>query len=437
MAIGTVRSPLERQNRATGGERTIGSTSSGGRVNLRSFSDVQSSSQNISSGSSNKTKSRNRRKAPAVIDIRPNKNNQKGLQGSAEGDVFAVVQEIESKDTDDTSTSAENYLARLNQTISTVRENAGVKSPVSFSQERTTQLSSGARRIDDPSLSGTGFGASARGGGSAGGASSVARTSGVLGLPTPDNLQEAMRLSYESKNSGMSAFLQQAVSSALMAGFRAMSPDNDDEQRRGIFEEIGQNINRFTTSIRETYSQPQNLNNVLQALGNQAGVGTGFNVAFNNTMVQQFSGVAPRSFTFNWKLYAEDPGQSANIMKTIQLLRLASHPELIDPLLNIIRYPAIIKRFDIRSPNGLILFPIFPSVITDIVVDYSASGAPFFFKNGMPASVSLTISITEITSRTRNDFRGDSGGGGGGGSGDPGGPGQLAPGGFDAAGGGG
>ena len=394
------------------GAKIIGSTRSGGVVRTRSVSEIAAANanKNISSGKSNKTKSRSNRKAPAVVNIIP--------KGSSEGDVLCCIEEIESKDTDDTSTSVENYLSRLNRTLGTVRSNIGVSTPVAFSQEKTTQLSSGARRIEDPSLSGTGFGASASGGGSAGGASSVARTSGVLGLPTPDNLQEAMRLSYESKNSGMSAFLQQAVGSALMAGFRAMSPDNNEQQRKDIFEEIGKKVESFTTSIRETYSQPQNLNNVLQALGNQAGIGTGFNVAFNNTMVQQFSGVAPRSFTFNWKLYAEDPGQSANIMKTIQLLRLASHPELIDPLLNIIRYPAIIKRFDIRSPNGLILFPIFPSVITDIVVDYSASGSPFFFKNGMPASVSLSISITEITSRTRNDFRGDSGGGGGD-SGDP------------------
>ena len=55
--------------------------------------------------------------------------------------------------------------------------------------------------------------------------------------------------------------------------------------------------------------------------------------------------------------------------------------------------------------KGLIIFPIFESVITDITVDYSASGSPFFFKSGAPTSVALSLTIMEITSRVRGDYQ--------------------------------
>jgi hypothetical protein len=112
----------------------------------------------------------------------------------------------------------------------------------------------------------------------------------------------------------------------------------------------------------------------------------------------------PRSFNFRWKLYADSEAGSSAIFQIIQIFKEAAHPTLVDPLLNIVRYPARLSRFDIRSPNGLIIFPIFESVITDITVDYSASGAPFFFKSGAPTSVALSLSITEVTSKTRNDY---------------------------------
>ena len=385
-------------------------TKTGGVVRTRTPAEIAAANKNFSSGKSKKSSSRNKKRGPRILDSRPKKGNR---EGASEGDNIIIIQEVTSRDRDDTSTSAAEYLSRLNKTITTINQNAGIKAPTSFQQKRQTQLSTGARRLEDPSLAGTGFGASSSGGGSAGGASSVARTSAVIGLPTPDNLQEAMRLSYESKNQTMSNILQQAVGAAVNAGFKALRPGLDDNVRRDEFDQIGRTISGKLTDLRKFYSNPAALDNVVGALMNQAGLGSGFQVAFNNTMVQQFSGVAPRSFTFNWKLYAEDPSQSANIFKTIQILKEASHPELVDPILNIIRFPAILKKFEIRSPNGLIIFPIFPSVITDVVVDYSASGSPYFFKNGMPASIALTISITEITSRTRNDFRGDSGGGGG------------------------
>ena len=327
----------------------------------------------------------NRFNRPDVLDARPRKNNQSQTPGTPEGDVILTIQEFHSPDVDDQSTTLENSLGvTTNATTPGIRNGQVAK----FNQSDRTQQNR------------TSFG---RGAGGRSGRSTITSSVATIGLPTPDNLQEAMRIGYESKNMGMSAFLQNAVNNALAAGIKAMTLS--EEEAQATFNNIGSQLSQLTERVGNMYSNPAALDNVLGALANQAGVGTGFNTAFNNTFVQQFSGVAPRTFTFTWKLYANDQAESSNIFKIIDLLKTRSHPELVDPLLNIIKYPSVLKRFDIRSPNGLIIFPIFESVITDIVVDYSASGSPFFFKSGAPASISLTMSITEITSRTSEDYQ--------------------------------
>ena len=328
----------------------------------------------------------NRFNRPDVLDARPRKNNQSQTPGTPEGDVIVTIQEFHSPDVDDQSTTLENSFGIITNATTPGIGNGQV---AKFNQSDRTQQNR------------TSVG---RGAGGRSGRSSIISSVATIGLPTPDNLQEAMRISYESKNSGMSAFLQHAVNNALADGIRAMTLS--EENAKDEFESIGLTVSRHFENIGDMYSNPNALDNVLMALANQAGVGgPDFNTAFNNTFVQQFSGVAPRTFTFTWKLYANNQAESSNIFKIVDLLKTRSHPELVDPFLNIIKYPSVLKRFDIRSPNGLIIFPIFESVITDIVVDYSASGSPFFFKSGAPASISLTMSITELTSRTSEDYK--------------------------------
>ena len=93
--------------------------------------------------------------------------------------------------------------------------------------------------------------------------------------------------------------------------------------------------------IRNDFAEGDAMNNLLR-MGNMVGDNgvEGGATAFNNTMLQQFEGVQPRTFTFQWKLYAADAGQSAAIFQIIRLLKQASHPRIINPALDIIEYPS-------------------------------------------------------------------------------------------------
>ena len=384
------------------GSRIIGRTSSGGMVRTRSQSEIRAAEAKASAAARSNSNRRganssNRRKPTEIIDLRncANKSN-KNI-----GDVRVAVQENFSADMDDDRTTAVNALKRLREAVAKGSSKSSVDAPLSF--DNTSGLINdlqGARRLSDPTLRGTGFGAGGAGGSGSG--SGMGSMSAILGLPTPDNLQENLRIGYDSKNQGVVAHLQNAIMQGLNSGIKALASGDDTafkEIESEVMARFDKEVNRFTGPGSGTQMM-----NLVGALANMSGFGTGFNVAFNNTMVQQFTGVSPRSFTFQWRLYADDESQSRQIFRTIHLLKLISHPVIVNDFLNIVRFPMVIKEFDIRSPNGLRIFPIFPSVITDVVADYTGSGVPTFFKSGAPTSVNLSVSLTEITSLTRQDY---------------------------------
>ena len=371
----------------------------------------------VSKGNYNKKQAK---KTPPLYDARFRKNSNVStkdgiLLASSNGledpvDIlFTLVKNIEA-DTDDSNTTLNNFLKRqLENKDKTFEQelNQGV-----LKLPQGPVISRASNKIIDPyltkssSVRANGFsGAGLTGaGGGGGGSAGISASGGTIGLPTPDNLVENIRLGYTSRSKPLFA----AIQNALQAGVRAAATGLiDDNQRDSSMAQIQDIAKSLTGSLEEGFAKSGNdtLMNLIR-LGNMVGDNggaSGLN-SFNNTMLQQFSGVEPRTFSFQWKLYAADGGQSSTIFQIIKLLKQAAHPELVPGILDIVKYPMILQRFDVRGPHGAIIFPIFESVISGITVDYSASGAPYFFKSGAPVSIGLNLTITEIRSLTRGDF---------------------------------
>ena len=365
----------------------------------------------VSNGNYNKNQARQTSK---ILDARPKLASSNGLDASNGLDdpvdiLFTLVKNIEA-DTDDSNTTLNNFLKRqLENKDKTFEQelNQGV-----LKLPQGPVISRASNKIIDPyltkssSVRANGFGGAGLtgAGGGGGGSAGISASGGTIGLPTPDNLVENIRLGYTSRSKPLFA----AIQNALQAGVRAAATGLiDDDQRSASMTQIQEIAKSLTGSLEEGFAKPGNdtLMNLIR-LGNMVGDNggaSGLN-SFNNTMLQQFSGVEPRTFSFQWKLYAADGGQSSTIFQIIKLLKQAAHPEIVSDILDIVKYPMILQRFDIRGPNGAIIFPIFESVISGITVDYSASGAPYFFKSGAPVSIGLNLTITEIRSLTRGDF---------------------------------
>lgn len=390
---------LTAATRPGAGGRIIGTTASGGFVRTRSSAEIAAdNARNASSGIKNKRNRRNSNPVKNVVDIRHVRSDN----GGAQGQIVASLIERTSRDNDAQNTTLSEWLKKKidsnDQEFLRSLDQGVLRLPqggvVGLRRNNQTYRSDTRNRAI-----GGGFGGGSAGGG--GGNAGISASGGTIGLPTPDNLVENMRLNYTSRSQPVFA----AIQNALQRGVRAAATGLiDPAQQQSSIDAITNEALGVFESIRDDFNKRDALNNLLR-LGNMVGdKGAENATSFNNTILQQFEGVQPRTFSFQWKLYAADAGQSAAIFQIIKLLKQASHPRIVNPALDIIEYPATLKNFQIRSPNGVIIFPIFESVITGITADYSASGAPYFFKGGAPTSIGLNLTITEIRSLTRSDW---------------------------------
>ena len=390
-----------------GGAKIIGSTRSGGIVRTRSAAEIAAASKNsFSSGSSNKRNRRRNNPVNNVVDARHIKSNN----GGAQGQIICSLINKTSRDRDDKNNTLSEWLKRkletndqeflrdLNQGVLRLPQGGVIgirKNKQLYTTDTRTRAVSG------------GFGGGSAGGGT--GRAGIASSGGTIGLPTPDNLVENMRLNYSSRAQPVFAAIQNALQNGIRAGARGViGADKGGTTIEETIATIQKEAASVFSEIDKDFTERNALNNLIR-MGNMVGDrGVNDATSFNNTMLQQFEGVQPRTFSFQWKLYAANAGESASIFQIIDLLKQASHPLVVNPSLDIIEYPMTLKNFQIRSPNGVIIFPIFESVISGITVDYSASGAPYFFKGGAPTSISLNLTITEIRSLTREDWTGGS-----------------------------
>jgi len=118
---------------------------------------------------------------------------------------------------------------------------------------------------------------------------------------------------------------------------------------------------------------------------------------------QQYSGTEPRKFSFSWDLVIQTAEEAKTIFEIIQKFKEYSAPE---QLLS----AAILKApnyWDIKLGNKLLnsSMNIQHSVVTQVDVDYAASGIMDMYFDGTPKFIKLTIGFAEIRAITREDFK--------------------------------
>lgn len=136
-----------------------------------------------------------------------------------------------------------------------------------------------------------------------------------------------------------------------------------------------------------------------------------------------FEGVGFRDFTFSYKLIPSNPEEAETIIKIINNLKYYSLPAEDSGFANVetvLKYPAIweinlLKRNEIEGSNqesvkeerakteikNLIRFS--DLVLTDLNITYGKSGEGefYFFRNGMPNEINVSMKFTEMKFLTR------------------------------------
>jgi hypothetical protein len=158
----------------------------------------------------------------------------------------------------------------------------------------------------------------------------------------------------------------------------------------------------------------------------QRGLG-GANIAINPKMSLLYKGPGKfRKFVFEFPMIAKNKTESLEIEGIIKAFRKSTLPGYAEPAMNMVTgasgggakvggsertkgagsnfftFPSTWDiEFGHNAGAAASPFKIARSVCNSVVANYAAAGVPFFFKDGKPFEVKLTVSFTEIVVMTR------------------------------------
>ncbi len=130
---------------------------------------------------------------------------------------------------------------------------------------------------------------------------------------------------------------------------------------------------------------------ISKATGTQA-------LIYNHNKLAQFTGSAFRSITLTWTLIANSANEAKNIQEIITKLKAYSSPQAVSGKL-LLRAPFFCK-LEFRNPiiNDALQFK--EVVMTSIEVNYSVTGYMETFKDGMPKTISLSVTFKDREPKT-------------------------------------
>lgn len=253
---------------------------------------------------------------------------------------------------------------------------------------------------------------------SRGGAGAITTTVGgntkaAIALPIPSNITEYYSANYEKSDLGIiGEAIANAASAAVSGGVPSLAdfPGRVGSAISAATSTLGSSTTdilanivgaiAFTGAVNLTTRASQYIGqdtNALRAF--QSGTG----LIFNPHQTAVFTGVNLRDMKYTWELLAPKTEQeSRNIEEIVSTLRNAMLPKISSNRL-FLEFPDEVEYKFLGSAPDFDM-PTTPCVITNVSLNRSPRGPAFFAKTGAPAFYSLTLSLMEIKTLTRDDF---------------------------------
>lgn len=204
----------------------------------------------------------------------------------------------------------------------------------------------------------------------------------VIKFPLPLELADNYRVGYEQVGIGL---LGKFVSDVWRDGSFSATTDGAELGKKvgavvagAVSEGVSQNIGGTIDIIRGYMKNPVN--------------------------ITKFAGLPLREHRFTWKIIPESEEENKNLIKAIKLMRRHTLPFFkTRGNINFIQFPDFCT---IKMQPYTLPFPK-PMVINDLTFDYSSNQGASFYKNGLPTSYTISMSLAETTIATREDFERD------------------------------
>jgi hypothetical protein len=213
------------------------------------------------------------------------------------------------------------------------------------------------------------------------------RSVGDILLYIPHSIQEAYQTNWSDGELGLAGAL-------LESGVRAGS--NDSTFKKAL-EEAQANLPGAAAEIggKLLGAALSNPENIKQAALKAAGI------QIDPHFTLFFTGVTPRTFTFDFKLSPRNQIEAQTIANIIRMFKLYSAPEANASTTRYWGYP---NYFEIEYWNWAQTHRIKSCALTNITVNYTGHGDNHTFKDGYPIQTDLSLTFRESSLLTREDF---------------------------------
>lgn len=141
--------------------------------------------------------------------------------------------------------------------------------------------------------------------------------------------------------------------------------------------------------------------------------------AINPNETLAFEGVDLKNYSFSWELYPNNKQDSELIRQIVRLVKREALPRYdsgglgslsstfasagIDVSRIFLKYPSVVT-INLIGVDELHWMRFKPAMITSVAVDYGSGGTVAIVRGGRPAGVTLTISFSELSIHTAEDY---------------------------------
>lgn len=209
-------------------------------------------------------------------------------------------------------------------------------------------------------------------------------SSAEITMPLPFNLQEQYSINYSGTELG---WAEQAV---MLAAKMIGNPGS--LMAKEVVERVKAE-DLLQAMARSTFPN----SNIVQQVNRQTGT------IVNPHLTNVFQNVALRQHNFNWQLSPTSQMEAIALQNIVRQFREKMHPTKRGEF--IIGFP---DECYVTMHGSSFLYPVFKSVVQDVKIDYTDGRPNAWFTDGSPVTVSLSITLQEVETLTREDFTNNS-----------------------------
>ena len=230
-----------------------------------------------------------------------------------------------------------------------------------------------------------------------------------ISLPIPANLVDHFRVEYQTTSLGLPA----GIAGEIGQGFNDLSDGIFTPQQKQLLSDV-QNTTSGNTDSQGFLSQLRdNTGAQLTARVGLMGAADWIQdlydlssgVATNPNLAVLFKGPTLKQHTFSWKFAPRSQKESESIRKIIAILKRAMHPRKLNNSTSaLLKYPSeCLAQF--HGPKENFLYPLRPTVVEDVVVNYAPNGTLSTFQETHDTTAyEITIMLQETSYNTRESF---------------------------------